>query len=90
MADSGTALVWSPRSNLELYGQTANIQAAINAGVEIALAPDWAITGSSNMLNELKVADLWNREQLGGRLSDRQLIDMATSIPAHIAGVDDR
>ena len=25
MAVNGTALVWSPRSNLELYGETANI-----------------------------------------------------------------
>ena len=85
----GTSLVWSPRSNLELYGATANIDAALDAGVEIALAPDWAVTGSSNMMNELKVAALWNRERLGGRLTDRQLVDMATSTPAHIAGVDD-
>ena len=89
MSLNGTSLVWSPRSNLELYGATANINAALDAGVEIALAPDWAITGSSNMLNELKVAALWNSEQLGGRLTDRQLVDMATSVPAHIAGVDD-
>jgi hypothetical protein len=89
MALNGTALVWSPRSNLELYGQTANINAAIDAGVEIALAPDWAITGSSNMLDELKVAAQWNCTQLNGRLTDRQLVDMVTSAPAHIAGVDD-
>lgn len=89
MARNGTSLVWSPRSNLELYGATANIDAALDAGVEIALAPDWAVTGSSNMLNELKVAALWNSEQLAGRLTDRQLVDMATSVPAHIAGVDD-
>ena len=89
MAVNGTALVWSPRSNLELYGATANIGAALDAGVEIALAPDWAVTGSSNMLNELKVAALWNTERLGGRITDRQLVDMATSVPAHIAGIDD-
>ena len=89
MADNGTALVWSPRSNLELYGETADILAALDARVEIALAPDWAITGSSNMLGELKVAAQWNREQLGGRLTDRQLVDMVTSVPAHIAGIDD-
>ena len=89
MALTGTSLVWSPRSNLELYGATANINAALDAGVEIGLAPDWAITGSSNMMNEIKVAALWNRERLGGRLTDRQLVDMATSTPAHIAGVDD-
>ena len=89
MSVHGTSLVWSPRSNLELYGTTADIAAALDEGVEIALAPDWAVTGSSNMLNELKVADLWNSERLGGRLTDRQLVDMATSIPAHIAGIDD-
>jgi cytosine/adenosine deaminase-related metal-dependent hydrolase len=43
MAENGTALVWSPRSNLELYGQTANILAALEKNVEIALAPDWAV-----------------------------------------------
>ena len=89
MAATGTALVWSPRSNLELYGTTADISAALNAGVEIALAPDWAITGSSNMLDELKTAAQWNRQHLGGRLTPRQLVDMVTSVPAHIAGVED-
>jgi 5-methylthioadenosine/S-adenosylhomocysteine deaminase len=90
MAAAGTALVWSPRSNLELYGTTADIGAALDAGVEIALGPDWAITGSSNLLDELKVAALWNRERLGGRLTDRQLVDMVTSTPARIAGVGDK
>ena len=89
MAAAGTALVWSPRSNLELYGVTANISAALDAGVEIALAPDWALTGSSNMLDELKVAARWNRMQLGGRLTDRQLVDMATSVAARAVGIHD-
>jgi hypothetical protein len=89
MAGSGTALVWSPRSNLELYGATADIPAALDAGVEIALAPDWALTGSSNMLDELKTAAEWSRQRLGGRLTDRQLIDMVTSVPARITGLDD-
>jgi len=89
MAATGTALVWSPRSNRDLYGTTANIAAALDAGIEIALAPDWAITGSSNMLDEIKTAAQWNREHLGGRLTDRQLVDMVTSVPAHVAGVDD-
>jgi hypothetical protein len=89
MAESGTALVWSPRSNIELYGATTNIPAALDAGVEVALAPDWALTGSSNMLDELKTAAQWNREHLGGRLTDRQLVEMVTSVPARIASIDD-
>jgi 5-methylthioadenosine/S-adenosylhomocysteine deaminase len=89
MAAAGSALIWSPRSNLELYGATADVGAAIDAGVDVALAPDWAITGSSNILDELKVASLWNLQHLGGRLSDRDLVDMVTIAAARIAGVDD-
>jgi cytosine/adenosine deaminase-related metal-dependent hydrolase len=89
MAAAGSALVWSPRSNLELHGATADVLAALEAGVDVALAPDWAITGSSNILDELKVAWLWNLQHLGGRLSDRDLVDMVTIAPARIAGIDD-
>jgi 5-methylthioadenosine/S-adenosylhomocysteine deaminase len=89
MAASGTSLVWSPRSNVTLYGHTADINAALDAGVRIALAPDWAISGSSNMLDELHFADEWNRTQLAGRLTDRQLVDMVTRIPAREARIDD-
>ena len=89
MAAKGTALVWSPRSNIELYGATADLNAALDAGVEVALAPDWAITGSGSMLDELKFAAKWNRDHLGGRLTDRQLVEMTTSVPAHIVGIDD-
>ena len=89
MASGGTSLVWSPVSNIILHGQTADINAALNAGVRIALAPDWAITGSSNMLDEMHFADQWNQDHLGGRLSDQQLVDMVTSTPARIAGIDD-
>lgn len=90
MARSGTSLVWSPRSNLELYGATADIAAALDAGIHVALAPDWALTGSSNVLDELKVAARWNREHLAGRLGDRDLVDMVTSVPARMAGVDNQ
>lgn len=89
MAAGGTSLVWSPVSNIILHGQTADINAALDAGVRIALAPDWAITGSSNMLDEMHFADQWNQDHLGGRLSDQQLVDMVTSIPAKIAGIED-
>jgi len=89
MATSGVSLVWSPRSNITLYGRTVDITSALDAGVRVALAPDWAISGSSNMLDELHFADEWNRTQLGGRLTDRHLVDMVTSIPAREAGIDD-
>jgi cytosine/adenosine deaminase-related metal-dependent hydrolase len=85
----GASLVWSPRSNLMLYGQTADIAAACDAGVPIALGPDWAITGSSNLLDELHYAAQWNADHLAGRLTEEQLVAMVTTIPAQLAGIDD-
>src|SRR5262249_24908343 len=58
MAQKNMRLVWSPKSNLFLYGATARIDLALQAGVSvIALAPDWAMGGSINLLDELRVAD---------------------------------
>lgn len=87
MRDAGASLVWSPRSNIELYGETADIAAALDKGVKVALAPDWAISGSSNMLDELRYAAQWNDKHLAGRLTDRDLVEMATRIPAEMVGI---
>jgi 5-methylthioadenosine/S-adenosylhomocysteine deaminase len=89
MAANGVGFIWSPRSNLELYGKTADMEAAKAANVTIALAPDWSPTGSSGMLDELRVAVSWNRthDQL---FSDLELLQMAAANPARLAGLSDR
>jgi 5-methylthioadenosine/S-adenosylhomocysteine deaminase len=65
----GAKLVWSPLSNLLLYGETTSIYEAISAGVLVALGTDWSPSGSPNLLAELKVADRALRdERVLGRL----------------------
>src|SRR6185295_9909304 len=44
MKTAGAGFVWSPRSNFELYGETADVPAATRSGVAMALAPDWSPT----------------------------------------------
>lgn len=90
MHSAGAALVWSPRSNMELYGVTTNIPAALQEKVTVALAPDWSPTGSTNMLAELGYASRYNREHLSSQLTDRELFRMSTVIPARIARIDDK
>lgn len=90
MAAVGAKLVWSPLSNLMLYGQTANIAAARRAGVSISLAPDWAPSGSKSSLGELKVADLINKHALQGVFTDRELVEMVTRKPADAMGWNKR
>lgn len=90
MGKIGMKIVWSPLSNLILYGHTTNIPAAVKAGITIALAPDWSPSGSANVLGELKVADRVNKERFNHLLTDRQLVEMATINAAKIAAMDDR
>ena len=88
MAATGAALVWSPRSNMVLYGETADVQAALRAGVRVAIAPDWGPTGSDNLLDELQFASSLIRSRMNGAIGNKQLFEMATRIPAQIAGVE--
>jgi 5-methylthioadenosine/S-adenosylhomocysteine deaminase len=58
----GAKLVWSPLSNLLLYGHTTNVYQALAAGVLVSLGTDWTPSGSRNLLGELKVADIALRD----------------------------
>jgi 5-methylthioadenosine/S-adenosylhomocysteine deaminase len=69
----GAKLVWSPLSNLLLYGTTARVYHALQAGVLVSLGADWTPSGSKNLLGEMKVADVALRDPaLLGR--DRHLV----------------
>ena len=87
---AGASIIWSPRSNFELYGATAFVGAWYREGVTIALAPDWSPTGSDNMFDEIKYAWKVSRDKLDGLFSSRQLVEMASTIPARVAGIDDK
>ena len=58
----GAKLVWSPLSNLLLYGHTTNVYDALAKGVTVSLSTDWTPSGSNTLLDELKVADIALRD----------------------------
>jgi 5-methylthioadenosine/S-adenosylhomocysteine deaminase len=86
MAMRNAAMVWSPLSNLLLYGATARIDQAKAAGLAIGVGSDWSPSGSKNLLGELKAARL--SDPGGDVFSDRQLIALATREAARILGWD--
>lgn len=90
VARAGASIVWSPHSNFVLYGATANVDAAFREGVTISLAPDWSPTGSDNMWEEIQYAHGVSERELHGLFSNRQLVEMASSVPARVAWIDDR
>ncbi len=77
-----TALVWSPRSNIFLYGDTAPVAAYFRMGVPIALGTDWVRSGSMNLLRELRCAGELNANHFGKVFSDEQLWRMVTASAA--------
>jgi cytosine/adenosine deaminase-related metal-dependent hydrolase len=85
MGANGASIVWSPFSNLALYGGTTNIPAARVKGVRVSLGSDWSPSGNKNLLGELKVARL-HADASGWDLTDRDLVEMVTTNPASILG----
>jgi hypothetical protein len=90
MGKKNAKLVWSPLSNLMLYKATTDVAAAKKNGVLVCLGSDWSPSGSKNLLWELKVADLVNREALDKIFSYKNLVEMVTVNPAKAIGWEDR
>jgi cytosine/adenosine deaminase-related metal-dependent hydrolase len=90
MAQAGMKLTWSPASNVALYGKTTDIPTALTAGLTIALAPDWSMGGSQNLLDELRFAGAWDDAHFGDRLAPKDLVQMVTSNAAKVMALDDR
>ena len=83
LGDAGAGMVWSPLSNMLLYGATADVAQAHEAGVLMALGPDWSPSGSKNLLGELKIARLVSGLS-SDSLSDFELLSLATRNAAKI------
>jgi 5-methylthioadenosine/S-adenosylhomocysteine deaminase len=77
------SIVWSPLSNMMLYGETAHMDAAKASRVLISLGADWSPSGSKNLLAELKIARLYSKLH-GNLFTDAELVRMVTSNPARM------
>jgi len=88
MAQVGAKLIWSPQSNLVLYGKTTNIKSALQRGVIVSLGVDWNPTGSDTIFDELRVAAQVNENELGNAIALTDWIKMITVNPAKALALD--
>lgn len=85
MAARQMGIIWSPFSNMLLYGETLDLKAAIDAGVVLALGSDWTPTGSRGVLEELRIARAYVQKMgLANLVTDEKLYEMATENPAKL------
>jgi 5-methylthioadenosine/S-adenosylhomocysteine deaminase len=89
LRDAGAKLVWSPQSNLRLYGETTDVAAALDLELPVGLGADWLPSGSPSLLSELTVARRCLIEQ-GHPVEAKQLVEMVTTGAAAIAGLADK
>ena len=89
MREFDVTLVWSPRSNLALYGETVDLAGAVDGGVRIALSTDWSPSGSFSMREELKCARQV-ASATGVALPAEALWQMSTVNGAYALGLEDR
>lgn len=90
IAAAKATVVWSPRSNLTLYGVTAPVSLMRDYGIRLALGTDWVYSGSAHLLDELKFAAAYNRDYLNGLFSYADLWKMVTVNPAALLRASDQ
>ena len=90
LALDGASVIWSPRSNIFLYGNTAPVTMLKQQGVLLSLGTDWTPSGSANLVRELACADALNRSYFNNTFRDRELWSMTTRNPAAALGIDDK
>jgi len=72
------SIVWSPVSNLLLYGDTIDVEALLDQGINVALGSDWSPSGSKHVWDEAKFAHAYV-DAIGSPVSDRQIFRMVTT-----------
>jgi 5-methylthioadenosine/S-adenosylhomocysteine deaminase len=82
IAEAGAKLIWSPQSNLSLYGKTTRIDLAHQHHVPVALGVDWNPTGSNDIFDELRVASQVNEDEFQGAIPDSDWLNYLTVNPA--------
>ena len=85
---AGASLVWQPRTQISVYGDTAPVLAALRLGIPVALGTNWTVTGSYHLGRELACARSLDAGAFDGALGDRALWRMVTSDAARSAGMD--
>ncbi len=55
-AETGTSICWCPNSNYYLIGETLDVDACLKYGVNVVLGTDSTMSGSINLLEEIKFA----------------------------------
>lgn len=87
LRERNVSIIWSPVSNLLLYGDTLEVEPLVDAGINVALGSDWSPSGSKHVWDEAKNARFLF-QAMRSPVSDVQLFQMVTTAAARALGLD--
>lgn len=88
VAEREASVVWSPRSNVFLYGKTLNVTYLLDAGITVALGTDWLPSGSATMTREAVCGFSATQTSYGTTLDTKTIWEMMTINAAKVAGFE--
>ena len=71
-------VVWCADSNLFMYNKTTDIGYLLEKGVNVSIGTDSPMSGSLNILEEMKIGRKFYRSEYGKDLSEKQIVRMVT------------
>jgi len=86
LVERGISIIWSPVSNLLLYGDTIDAEKLIQHGLTVALGSDWSPSGSKHVWDEAKFARFF-LDAIGSPLADADIFKMVTTNPGRCLGL---
>lgn len=89
VVDTDSFVVWSPSSNLVLYGHTAPIEELLASGAVVGIGPDWTPSGEDELLAEMRVAHGYGATMGIDGLTWERIWRMATVDGSEVVGLGD-
>ncbi|PJZ69771.1 hydrolase [Leptospira perolatii] len=82
IAKAKAHVIWCPESNLYTFGKTTDIRGLLKSNVNVSLGTDSPLSGSNNLLEEMKIARKYYQKQYEEDLSAETIFRMVTKNPA--------
>ncbi len=86
---AGAYFIWSPSSNMILYGDTTDIGHMVSIGATVGMGPDWTVSGTGQMLGEMRFGYEYGRGSGIASLTPQRIHQMATIDGARAVDLDD-
>jgi len=86
---AGAYFIWSPSSNMVLYGDTTDIGHMVSIGAVVGMGPDWTVSGTGQMLGEMRFGYAYGQTSSIPSLTPQRIHQMATIDGARAVDLDD-